>query len=153
MNSIVTLTGITSTCLDELLDGQVMLKRILIEGNFDEIDRSILDLRIANKHLEPAVTFERSFRFRETVQSDHVVQDMRRVGFMPSHLGGILSYCSMNPEEQLKAPIIALGTILRIKGEQRVPCFYGGGRKRGIYALKFGDGWGPGCVFLGQSLT
>lgn len=136
-----------------IVDYGMPLERMIAAGNYDWKNSNITAAKFLVEGSD-IVQFESEvFRFDRYISSDAAVEaikaDDRHNPWEPAKIEGLLAYEAKNPEEQRKYPIIALGSVARVRGFRYVPGLSRNGAKRGLDLRWWGDAWFGGCRFLG----
>jgi hypothetical protein len=147
MNTATVDTGIS-------VDYGKSLKDMIAAGKYDWVNPNITAGRFPVEgqgvvRLEPKL-----FHFGRYISSEDAVSAMKSEGFMPGgHVHG-LSYGAAFPKEQLKYPIVCLGSVARVGGDRCVVCLSGDGGRRFLYLGGWDGGWHDYWRFLGvRTLT
>jgi hypothetical protein len=89
------------------------------------------------------------FRFDRSISSEKAIEEMGKQGYRPATIWDLLDYGAKNPEEQLKYPIVALGSVAVLDdgccGVAYLGRFASG---RGLGLDGFDSGWHDDYRFL-----
>ena len=67
---------------------------------------------------------------------------------MPARLAHLLVFGKLNPDAQRSNPIIALGSVGKVRGNRYVPYLYEDSSGRNLYLRWWGGAWSSYCRFL-----
>lgn len=96
------------------------------------------------------VTFE-YMMIDGTMSTDAVLAQMDTQGLRPALYEDLLAFAKMNPDEQRKHVIVALGSVAQVGGDRHVAYLYGVGDGRVLSLDWIGGGggdWRSDCAFL-----
>ena len=68
--------------------------------------------------------------------------------WMPARLAHLLVFGKLNPDAQRSNPIIALGSVGKVRGNRYVPYLYEDSSGRNLYLRWWGGAWSSYCRFL-----
>lgn len=112
----------------------------IIQTNFPVKGQRLVELETKVFHFDP-----------HTSSNDGVAAiqaDDRQNPWAPATIEGLLAYGAKHPEEQLKHPIIGLGSVAKVFGDRLIPCLSGVEAKRGLILLWWDDALSGRCRFL-----
>lgn len=67
------------------------------------------------------------FHFNKKMTSEEVVAEIKMAGYSPAQVHELLSYGAANPDEQIRYPIVGLGSIFPGYANPRIACLHGNG--------------------------
>ena len=94
-------------------------------------------------------TEQRLFHFARSISSQEAIWRIRQEGFEPARIGDILAFGEAFPREQLRYPVIGLGSVVEIDLKLSVPALWFDGDRRTLDLIWYDGDWHRNYRFLG----
>ena len=124
------------------------LDQMIALGRYDWKNDNITAKRFPIVGSGVTVVEHKLFHFDRIVSSDEAERLIEADGYQPAKIEHLLAYGAANPEDQRKFPIVALGSVARLRGFRSVPYLYGFGSGRGLGLVWRNDVWLGNYRFL-----
>jgi hypothetical protein len=143
------------------VDYRMNFDEMIAAGNFAWKSNKITSESLPiQKETDGKVVFETvEFFFNWGISSEKAKKEIANEDpdnpWQPAKIEHMLAYSAQHPEQQMKYPIIGLGSIAKIGDRNFVPRLYRGGTDPFLflYANDWDGGWGPLCRFLAVRKT
>ena len=89
--------------------------------------------------------------YNRAMESKEVIAALEAIGKEPVPVEDLLAFGAKYPEEQQKYPIIALGSVARVRGSRDVPYLGRRDSERVLGLRWFGGRWSEDCRFLARN--
>lgn len=87
--------------------------------------------------------------YDKRMKSDDIIRDLDKRGLRPGTVAELCSYGEKYPDEQRKFPIVALGSVWRVRNGYRYVAFLDcNGSERELHLSVWGEDWDEGFRFL-----
>ena len=131
------------------VDYGMTLEQMITAGNYDWFIDDITAKRFPLTGTGKVAFEPKLFHFDRSISSEDAIKEMEKDGFRAAKIEELLAYGAILPEEQRKYPIIALGSVAKIRGSRRVACLDWDASERGLRLFWFDGGWDDYYRFLG----
>jgi len=125
------------------------LNAMIVEGSYDWVNDDITAERFPIVGEGRVELKAHLIHFNRVIGSDDVEKELEKMGKRPGKIEELLAFGRTYPEMQRKFPILALGSVARIRGVRFVPYLSKDGSEREL-DLDWRDsgGWDEYCRFL-----
>lgn len=130
------------------VDYSLTLMRMIAAGCYDLGTDDITPKRFPVHGQGKHVLMVELVHFDEDMPSDDAVSEIFLRGLRPATIIELLTFGVMHPEEQQKFPIVALGSVGKMNGDDYVPVLYGNDGGRALALSCCCDYWHPYYRFL-----
>ena len=165
-NKVALVTGPDTFRL--LVNYDLKVRELIRKGKYEWVHNKITSRNFPTKKTGKQVIKLKLFRFNDSIttykvvrsgyeivrESHEVIREMNKQRYRPAELHELLAFGAHFPEEQIKRPIIALGSVWRYTSSlPLVPCLGSGtdiGEElaRELSLCEYGMGWSEVCRFL-----
>lgn len=112
-------------------------------GNYDWKDEAVNQKNFPHDRKAGKVETEvHLIQFPQDMESDDVVQALDAMGMRPADNAELLSIGIFFSDLQRQGPIVALGSVATVSGDQCVPCLGGDGSDRFLRLGRWDGRWG-----------
>jgi len=131
------------------IDYSLSLEQMITTALYDWKNDNITAERFPIEETDTAEYEARYFHFNNCgISSENAIKEIEQAGWLPAKIEHVLAYGKTFPEEQLRFPIVGLGSVAEVGGNHRVPYLYRIGFKRHLALSWFGFGWCADYRFL-----
>ncbi len=150
---ISTIHAVVGAIVTYVVDCAVSLEEMIKAGNYDWVDSDITAKRFPVKSTGADEWEFKMFHFDRSISSEDAVASISADDvvnpWQPAGIEHLLTYGKHNPEEQLKYPIVALGSVGKVYGRRYVPYLNGSGSERDLSLGWWVNDWFARYRFLG----
>lgn len=128
---VVQVKAVAQATYQILVDYTKSLKEMIVAGHYDRIDDDITENRSPVTGVGTQELTVELVHFGRNMSSASVEAELNKRGLRPATLTELLAFGEKYPDLQRQIPIIALGSVARVRDRRRVPCLnVGDGRRR-----------------------
>ncbi len=135
-----------------MVDETVSVEDAVKTGKFDCSNDNITSVNFPKptngQKLDKEVVF---FHFNKSMSSESVIAEMDKAGYKPANIWELIGLAVKEPDLQRKFQIIALGSVRKLDGYNRVPYLCGDSSERDLLLEYFDRGWLDCYRFLAVS--
>ena len=124
------------------------LAEMILAGHYDWTNSNITEKRFPVKGSGKVELDLELVHYDHNFSSDDAVKEMAKRGLRPATIEELLAFGVKYPEEQLKFPVVALGSSARVDGGRHVPFLSRDGAERDLNLGWWDGGWRGGYRFL-----
>jgi hypothetical protein len=130
------------------IDYNMSFEEMVKVGRYDYVHYGITADRFQNKGEGQQEYEVKLFHFGHSISSEDAKRHIEEDGWEVAETENLLAFGAKNPEEQGKHPIVALGTVRRLRGDRSVPYLGRGDSGRRLDLHWWGHDWHCNFRFL-----
>jgi hypothetical protein len=124
------------------------IEQLVKAGKYDYANSDITTANFKNEDVFDSKSEAILFHPDEAIESDEILTRFEKEDLRPATLRELLAFGAKYPNVQCEFPIIALGTVVRLDGDQLVAYLGRDDARRGLHLGWFDGGWSQRCRFL-----